>query len=248
MNTLTQYSLTQKHLTQEKRTFAEHVYNWSPLKLASLAFWYRGDSAVIDGSGLCSEWKDKSGNGRHLTQTTPAYKPLIVEDTVSFNGRTYLRNDAGSRRMSVTFGVGLNNVMTYFCVWDTDGTTAGDLQFAFDGNATNNRNALAQTAGGLNVWIAQSAAIQYAKASPFADFIITTAVFNGGSSAIYEDDVSKVTGNTGAHTLNGFRVFCDYAETRFLNGKIAEIIAVNAAVSATDQTRVHNYLRNYYKF
>lgn len=222
----------------------EHDESWSPLLLPSLAFWYRGDSAVIDGSGLCAEWRDKSSNGRHLTQTSAAIRPLIIEN--GYNGRTYLQNNAASRRMSVTFGVGLNNVMTYYVVWKSDGFSAGDLQFAFDGNATNNRNALAITAGGVNVWIAQSAAIQYAKSSPFADFIITTAVFNGGSSAIYEDDVSKVTGNTGSHTLNGLRVFCDYAEARGLNGKIAEIIGVNASVTSTNQSRCHIYLRKYY--
>lgn len=51
------------------------VSDWTPSSLSNLFAWYRADDFTEDG-GEINQLTDKSGNGRHLIQTDPDYRPL----------------------------------------------------------------------------------------------------------------------------------------------------------------------------
>lgn len=59
----------------------------------TLAWWLRGDDVTLNGADV-SSWNDKSGNGRHFTQGTPAQQPLFVASAI--NSRPGVQFDAGN--------------------------------------------------------------------------------------------------------------------------------------------------------
>lgn len=68
---------------------------WTPAGLSGLAAWYDASDAstITDaGGGAVSAWNDKSGNARHLTQGTPAARPITgsvaigASNALSFDG------------------------------------------------------------------------------------------------------------------------------------------------------------------
>ncbi|MGE4043322.1 MAG: hypothetical protein AB7F35_00610 [Acetobacteraceae bacterium] len=57
-----------------------------PSQISGLAAWYSAtDAATItkDGSGLVSQWNDKSGNGNHLSQDTALRQPKISANAIN---------------------------------------------------------------------------------------------------------------------------------------------------------------------
>ncbi len=71
---------------------------WTPAALAP-KLWFDDQSGVTDaGSGTCSQWDDRSGNGWHFTQSDSVGRPLIVP--ASLNGKRVLRFNGTSNRLS----------------------------------------------------------------------------------------------------------------------------------------------------
>jgi len=63
--------------------------SWTPAKLSNLSLWLdANDSAsftTVDGNRV-SQWNDKSGNGRHATQSTAYMRPSKATTSVYFDG------------------------------------------------------------------------------------------------------------------------------------------------------------------
>ena len=65
--------------------------NWDP-SLISTALWLDAadTSTITTVNGAVSQWSDKSGNGRHATQSAAGNRPGYSADRVTFNGSTFL--------------------------------------------------------------------------------------------------------------------------------------------------------------
>lgn len=51
---------------------------WLPTDLADLEMWYDQDALALVGDGnAISSWTDLSGNGKHLLQATPSWRPTV---------------------------------------------------------------------------------------------------------------------------------------------------------------------------
>ncbi len=62
---------------------------FSPLNISGLGAWYDAydASTITEAAGAVSQWDDKSGNLRHITQSTGANQPIYTNgDNVSFDG------------------------------------------------------------------------------------------------------------------------------------------------------------------
>lgn len=94
--------------------------NFTPLSLTDLAIWLDASDAstiTLDGSNNVSEWRDKSGNARHASQSTVLNRPSYT--TNGING------------LPAVVGDGSNDVMTWSHF--TSGTTHNFyLVVAFD--------------------------------------------------------------------------------------------------------------------
>lgn len=77
---------------------------WTPANLAAPAsLWLDDGSAVTDaGSGACSQWNDRSGNGYHFVQSTSGERPLIISS--GLNGRRVIDFDGTDDNMNSPSG------------------------------------------------------------------------------------------------------------------------------------------------
>ena len=74
---------------------------------------------TLDGSNNVSQWRDKSGNARHVAQATPASRPSLATD--SPNGLTAVRFQSQSLASSyLTYMVG-----SVFIVWQNPANSSG---------------------------------------------------------------------------------------------------------------------------
>lgn len=103
---------------------------WTPAQ-ASLPpkLWLDRLSSVTDaGSGACSQWNDRSGNGYHATQSTSGARPTIQAS--GLNTRRTIRGDGTSDYMLVTAS-GAKNLYRnvgfgyVFFVWQRTVSTGG---------------------------------------------------------------------------------------------------------------------------
>ena len=63
------------------RSHVVHDRKFRPWHLSGLAMWLDGADAAsiaLDGSNNVSQWNDKSGNGRHVTQATSGSRPAYI--------------------------------------------------------------------------------------------------------------------------------------------------------------------------
>lgn len=60
---------------------------WTPAEIPTLAWYDAADTASLTlVSGNVSQWNDKSGNGRVISQATSGHQPSFASETVSFDG------------------------------------------------------------------------------------------------------------------------------------------------------------------
>lgn len=61
-----------------------------PLRYPNCGLWLDAsdvNSIVKDGSNIVSTWNDKSGKGRHATQSNATYKPIWSSNQITFDGK-----------------------------------------------------------------------------------------------------------------------------------------------------------------
>jgi len=182
------------------------------------------------GSGYIQSWYDQSGNAYTAAQTTAANQPLYVAS--GQNGRPVGRFD-NTNDLLATVGFGpLAQPITVVVVWKSNNTV---ISKTIDGIDATNRVVIESGAFAnvVDMWAGQY--VQYPKILPMTTPILTTAMFNGASSQLFENGTTKVSGNAGSQSLGGITLGMRFNSTNPLNGDIAELIICNAALSAADR-------------
>ncbi len=107
---------------------------WEPSSIPSLFAWYRArESDVTVSSGAVSQWRDSSGNGRHVSQATAGARPTWVASggigggaSIEFDGASdYLESEAASSlwkflhdgtgfTVAVVFAVNTTSILSTF--------------------------------------------------------------------------------------------------------------------------------------
>lgn len=188
-----------------------------------------------------TSWTDLSDNDYHATQSTGDYQPTFKTNIL--NGNPVVRFDGTDDYLETTsFSSALSQPNTIFVVWQTNST---GTQFAIDGITTTDRNSIYQRSGEIAFYAGSTQ--EYTRDTPF-DWLITTALFDGSGSEIWENGDSKATGNTGSQSLTGALIGSRVEYRNFLDGDIAEIIIYDRALSFSEQTDVEYYLSRKYGF
>lgn len=141
---------------------------FDPLTLSPGAWWDASDASSITTSGTAvTEWRDKSGNGHHWTQTTSGYRPTYTTAAVNGLNAVTWPTIGNTRHMRATV-TGFSAAEMYFVVkfgnanfasyeglinvynsgldgWFTGGSSSDSLFFTatnvyINGNNTTNRN------------------------------------------------------------------------------------------------------------
>lgn len=148
---------------------------FSPRSIQGLALWLEADRGItLDGSNNVSAWADQSGNVRHASQATPAYRPAYV--TSAINGRPIIRL-ATSKWMSVITTDLSRNVagLTMFLCYKPANTTQVSYTFNIRGSAAGTSRACSGiNVSGTNGWLVRGTRLDAIAAENLLGGTVTT--------------------------------------------------------------------------
>ena len=224
------------------------TFPFSPMALRPMAWFDAADASTItSSSGAVSQWDDKSGNGRHVSQGTAAARPTTGANTQ--NGLNVLTFDGGDR-LSLSASA-IDSDMTIVSLFKVTTATSFTMpgfslssgnqprpidrwHATFANNIYIALNAVG-VSGNLRGWTSfKSWSCTYQKTTTF-----------GPRWVEYDNNVqvSSVT-NTGVHDVTdqvlsiGARI--DNGTT--LNGQMAELMIFPTVLSSAQRADVHRYL------
>lgn len=223
---------------------------WTPAEITTAIWLDAADPDTITiASGKISQWADKSGNARHISQSSDAARPVITAavqngmDVVTFDGNDVLATAA-------SFPETGNAEFSMF--WVHKKTAAGGSVFGW-GNSTNALQTVGFYDDGTGAGIAYSGGHAYFCAPAT---INTTNVWSytktagaiNVTSTLTKDGANAGTSGHSASTPNivaGPLVvgqWANYTAGARLTGHVAELIICPAALDATGRQRVEGYL------
>jgi hypothetical protein len=246
----------------------------SPDQIAGLEWWIdSADSTSISlqaGTNLVSQWDDKSGNGKHLTQSTSGNRPRYIESVK--NGNSVIRFSGGNVAMTVPSSTALFNYLhqsntTVFMVFNLQ-SSASSLFTLMDNNQRafgagysfyiDNRknNAVSTngmihfiTRGSLN-FVVDNRANNAASTSIYHSVLIKsnpTELPANRSEVFFEDTFYKNNSSSQAvltaNTIDSLSVGNVPGSPAGFIGDICEIIIYSGILSNADTARVRNYLK-----
>lgn len=225
---------------------------WTPAQLTTALWLDAADTSTItESGGAVSQWDDKSGNSRHVTQSTPSRQPaysatgLNSKPTIDFDGSDdFLKNatfqPAGAVSCFLVFnrdsvgGIFINTQRTNG-IFEINGGFGGgyrNITFTATG-AINPSLGFDIASGGAN----QNAilGVQYdGSGSTSADFV---ARLNGSNQSIVNGGALGFANETG-FTIGG-RVVQNLG---FYDGRVSELIFTNSQLTLSDVQKIEGYL------
>jgi len=234
---------------------------WLDAADANTLFDATSGGSLVAANGGVARWEDKSGNGRHVTQSTAGNRPTRKTnqqnglDTLLFDGSNdslvggdYLDGNTGS---VTTFVVLKRNATNANHEILGKGTDSGGWLFRFvaqnkinisawTDNTFENSTAVDST----NTFTATSYALAFFSFTA-GSFHQTTYRRNGSSFAANAASQAGAGARTPPNTSDNFRIgtqFYQGVDYFLFNGNIAEIIIYNSALSDANRALVENYL------
>jgi hypothetical protein len=241
---------------------------FSPLDLSPALWLDASDTATITASGgSVSQWNDKSGNGRNVTQGTAAAQPTT--GTRTLNGLNVLNFDGGDGLVSANSFTEFrtNKAVTVAFVVITDRTNAANegivsadsglydfnTGFVVERSTTNLQYAIgAGSGGGVSAYSVRRVANTTTTAMLVVTDVSASANTTGMSVNAVAQSLTIIDGtmatssflSTGsaAHRIGiGFRP--SYGSLH-LDGAIAEVIVTASVLTAAQRSGLETYLRN----
>ncbi len=228
------------------------VKPFSPLDLSPSLWLDASDSSTItQSSGAVSQWNDKSGNGRDVSQATGSRQPVTGTRTIGgLNAidfaSQYLKSASSYTLMDATTGV-----YTAFGVFIVDAisATAGQI-VCLDGNNSTRMpqmlrviNATVETVRISPTTVTDASASSLNTSSAFiGSGVLSTSTLearingatNGAASITNANSVTAVPIGVGANLR--------FEPSALFNGAIGEIIVYPSVLSNSEMNSVGNYL------
>src|SRR5688500_5791938 len=98
---------------------------WTPAVLRPHAWYDAQDVSTISTATGVSEWRDKSGNGRHVTQATGTAQPAYNQGRI--NARPAVTFDGGDALLNTSFGLTGSSLTVFAVAVFTTNVGAGRL-------------------------------------------------------------------------------------------------------------------------
>ena len=237
--------------------------SFTPASVTGLQAWYDASDAstlydatsggsLVAADGAVARWEDKSGNGRHATQSTSGNRPLRKAAIQA--GKSVLRFDGSNDSLPVDSVAstlsGDDTAFTMFVVAKNTGSNADRVVFSAGSSSTANpmrelalasdqlsyfrRDDSNSSSGGAN---ASTRTTGFGVIGVVQQATSHTMYLNGAS-------VHSASANIGSVTANRATVGClgRTSDAAFFDGDIAEIIIYNAALSDTDRASLESHL------
>ena len=221
---------------------------WTPKRLPGLDLWLRADMGITISTGV-SAWADQSGTGdanKNAVQAVPGNQPTFNASDAAYGGRPTLSFASASSQFlaSGVWSTPPSATGTDFTVGNTDNGVATQVMSCFSNGSTNGAIYM-NTTDDMRYF--QGVDLLFTGAVTLASPHVYTAVHNGASTKVYQDQNLRNTGNAGAGALDRV-IVGSYTTTGLapLNGKIAEIISYNRVLSDGEVAQVQAYLKARY--
>lgn len=232
---------------------------FTPRHLANLSLWLDaadGSTVTTDANNLVSQWNDKSGNARNVTQTTAASRPAYT--TQGRSGKNVITFD-GSNDFLTTPTLSINQPFTICWVGRSNGNTPGQAvngPYICDGTASNTRVAVlwngdgnSATNGRLGMFA--GSVIQPASGTQaYNDWAVVSAVFDGSSSVLRANGSQVASGNSGATNITALRLgerFLTVAGATPFNGPWGQFLIYSRALGTDQLLAVERYLASQFE-
>lgn len=219
--------------------------SWTPAEIATALWLDAGDlSTIMLNGSKVTQWSDKSGNERHVTQGTDSLRPTLGTNKIVFGGSHWLQNTTAQlpldnfvcaivfRETTATINAGCFSIKATGADWNsTDGLIFGPS------SKSDKRTSWIGRGGDLQVDDTSSPA----SASPLAVYTIiksvTSALFYRDGNQISTDTFTALSPLSKGGLVLGARTL-PALEAPYLRGEIMEIVYA----PAVDQQKLDGYL------
>ena len=239
--------------TSDSSVTVKVIGRFSPGELSGLKLWLDTSSAssmTIGANNAISEWRDQSGNGFDLSQTSASLQPVFeLEDSVTFDGSSdvLVRSDAlgltGSPDITVFMVARFNSLGNSRKLWSLGNRAVqgARMQFAIDTAAESYKYGVAYGNG----------FIRFDQAPTVGNIEVTSfkrdAGTNHNDSRCWLNGTQLGTETSDSDSLNLGDVETlvgaqDDSGTNTVDADIFEFIVYNASLSDEDREKVESYL------
>lgn len=230
---------------------------WRPSNLGSaLALWLDAEDAAsitLNGATV-SQWNDKSGNGRHVSQAAAANQPTYIASGLNglpivdfvLSNSTFLQTNAFPTTGITSLSVAV------IARWTTFGTSISTIQTLIDNAHTGTQGFVLQDRpdapnrplSAVHLPNAVSGAMDTAQTGDGTWKIITSRFISGGNDFLsVNGGAENVTVNGGQFNLMpSLRLGGMVANLRWFDGEMSEVVITNSALSTADRQRLEGYL------
>lgn len=226
---------------------AQHPRRWTPKQLGTLDLWLDADDAttITIATGI-SQWDDKSGNGRHATQSTGSKQPTLVRNDL--NGRTAVRfTSSSSQVLNTTHSFQGYGSFAVYAVMRTVSSASRSLvrmqpstpgesgYFAFPYD----QNVAVSWDGGL---------LAGATGTQSSSLVLGFLRVKSGTRKVRRDGSENASATANANTAaftgggNLFTAIGGFWNGEYYNGWAHEIVIHGAELVADDRDRLEGYL------
>ena len=218
-----------------------------PLTVSGLQIWLdASDASTITTATGVSQWRDKSGNGNHASQSTGSAQPTV--QTAAQNGLNTIRfTAASSQKFTLASLINLSATgYTFLGVLRRGGPTGLGMLPVFTNSSNSSIYAPEWYVDG-SVYTTGTA-LQINVAAPGLaggayNQISTSMVLAGTSGSIYFNGSSQsVLLSNNASAIMQFNQIGQSSDG-YANGEIAEIMLYNSVLSTNDRQKVEAYLK-----
>jgi hypothetical protein len=183
-----------------------------------------------------NQWNDKSGNDRHLEQSTLTDMPRHSGDSVFFDGvDNYIYYDSGIDT--------LDQPITVYLVLRAH--THEQYGAFFSSSDANLDPRLAQSSDSTELYLNAGTTAGITATMVYDQLHLMTAVFNGASSTFRIDNDSEETGlDVGAENMSGIRLGSRAALGYYSDVAYFYVIVREGADSSGDQASIRTWLNS----
>lgn len=227
---------------------------WTPANLSQLDLWFdSSDTSTITLNGsTVSQWSDKSGNARHISQANATQQPTYI--TAGFNGKNIMRFDGSNDYLfNDTVGASGKSFLTMIAVFKLLSITNEDLPMGTGATTTEIRSFYRANGSTTVGWVSWGNDVSTSTYS--YDVGGTYHIFESWQPQLIPPN-NVVIGRDGSFTAystpagltamtDGFSVGSmrgSFVGNYYTNMEVGEIVAIYDNISTLDRQRVEGYL------
>lgn len=217
---------------------------FSPLHLRGLALWLDAadTSTITSSSGAVSQWNDKSGYGRNVSQATGSRQPTTGATTQ--NNRNVLTFDGGDWLDTGSATVLPQPFSIFAVAWHTSGASNINTRIVCNLDDINSQMTSGVFGGTMVSWYSNPDGVT-AGTYTGSTFGVLGVIANGAQSIAFANNVAGATNaasGTGAFRAARIGAKALVNGEQALIGRIAEVVIYARALTPGERAALHGYL------